>query len=83
MDRLLTEPLLLIGILLGLKLDDDTLYIVYGLFVVLTEATNNEDDPEIKSKIQLVQTVISWYTYSAIYVVPMVPRLPKPWRGLK
>merc|ERR1712071_446979 len=58
------------------------LYIVYELLVGLAEVTNSEADPEIKSKIQLVQvmTVISWCTYPVVYLVPiLVSRLPKPW----
>jgi bacteriorhodopsin len=49
------------------------LYIVYELLVGLAEVTNSEADPEIKSKIQLVQvmTVISWCTYPVVYLVPM------------
>jgi len=46
---------------------------VYELLVGTAEVTNSEADPEIKSKIQLVQvmTVISWCTYPVVYLVPM------------
>jgi len=50
------------------------LYIVYELLVGLSEATNSEADPEIKSKIQTAQvmTVISWCTYPVVYLFPML-----------
>jgi len=49
------------------------LYIVYTLTVGLGEATNREDDPEIKKLIKLSQivTVVSWCTYPIVYVIPM------------
>merc|ERR1739848_410398 len=48
------------------------LYIVYELLVGLSEATNSEADPVIKSKIQTAQvmTVISWCTYPVVYLFP-------------
>merc|ERR1712118_270613 len=50
------------------------LYIVYELLVGLSEATNSEADPVIKSKIQTAQvmTVISWCTYPIVYLFPML-----------
>merc|ERR1712225_35781 len=50
------------------------LYIVYELLIGLSEATNLEKDPEIKSKIQTAQvmTVISWCTYPIVYLFPMI-----------
>jgi len=49
------------------------LYIVYELLVGLSDATNSEPDPVIKSKIQTAQvmTVISWCTYPIVYLFPM------------
>merc|ERR1712006_68143 len=49
------------------------LYIVYELLVGLSDATNSETDPVIKSKIQTAQvmTVISWCTYPIVYLFPM------------
>merc|ERR1711957_912739 len=50
------------------------LYIVYELLVGLAEATNGENDPGVKSKIQSAQvmTVISWCTYPVVYLIPML-----------
>merc|ERR1739845_58811 len=50
------------------------LYIVYELLVGLSAATENEQNPEIKSKIKLAQvmTVISWCTYPIVYLFPMM-----------
>merc|ERR1711974_387059 len=50
------------------------LYIVYELLVGLSAATNAENDPAIKGKIQLAQvmTVISWCTYPIVYLFPML-----------
>jgi len=50
------------------------LYIVYELLVGLSEATNAEQDPVIKGKIQTAQvmTVISWCTYPVVYLFPML-----------
>merc|ERR1711964_856290 len=50
------------------------LYIVYELLVGLSDATNSEANPEIKSKIQTAQvmTVISWCTYPVVYLFPML-----------
>merc|ERR1712086_515080 len=50
------------------------LYIVYELLVGLSEATNSEADPVIKAKIGTAQvvTVISWCTYSVVYLFPMM-----------
>merc|ERR1719387_2725213 len=45
------------------------LYVVYELLVGLAEATNKEDDPAVKQRIQSAQliTVISWsHTQSSI-----------------
>jgi len=49
------------------------LYIVYELLVGLSAATNSENDPVVKSKIQLAQllTVVSWCTYPVVYLFPM------------
>jgi len=49
------------------------LYIVYELLVGLAAATNSENDPVIKGKIQTAQimTVISWCTYPVVYLFPM------------
>ena len=46
------------------------LYIVYELLVGLSQATNSESDPIVKSKIQLAQvpTVLSWCTYPVVHV---------------
>merc|ERR1712045_846086 len=50
------------------------LYIVQELLVGLSEATNRETDPLVKSNIQLAQmaTVISWCTYPVVYLFPMM-----------
>merc|ERR1711865_1312205 len=50
------------------------LHIVYELLVGLSAATNKEDDPIVKSKIQTAQvmTVISWCTYPIVYLFPML-----------
>merc|ERR1711897_96960 len=50
------------------------LYIVFGLLVGLSAATNSESDPVIKEKIVLAQvmTVISWCTYPVVYLFPML-----------
>jgi len=50
------------------------LYVVYELLVGLAEATNNEDDPAVKQRIQSAQiiTVISWCTYPVVYLFPML-----------
>merc|ERR1711939_607156 len=50
------------------------LYIVYELLVGLKAATNSENDPVIKGKIELAQkmTVISWCTYPVVYLFPML-----------
>merc|ERR1712004_28522 len=50
------------------------LYIVYELLVGLSDATNSESDPVVKSKIQVAQlmTVISWCTYPVVYLFPML-----------
>merc|ERR1719277_2543586 len=49
------------------------LYIVYELLVGLSDATNSESDPVVKSKIQVAQlmTVVSWCTYPVVYLFPM------------
>merc|ERR1712157_338418 len=49
------------------------LYIVYEFLVGLSDATNSESDPVVKSKIQVAQlmTVISWCTYPVVYLFPM------------
>merc|ERR1711871_1508254 len=50
------------------------LNIVYELLVGLAAATNSEEDPAIKGKIQNAQvlTVISWCTYPIVYLFPML-----------
>merc|ERR1719399_413436 len=50
------------------------LYVVYELLVGLAEATNKEDDPAVKQRIQSAQliTVISWCTYPVVYLFPML-----------
>merc|ERR1712054_158256 len=50
------------------------LYIVYELLVGLSAATNSEQDPVVKGKIQSAQlmTVISWCTYPIVYLFPML-----------
>merc|ERR1712178_513688 len=70
MDWLLTVPLLLIEILSM----SFFLYIVYELLVGLSEATNSEADPLVRGKISTAQvmTVISWCTYPAVYLFPMM-----------
>jgi len=49
-------------------------YIVYELLVGLAAATNSEQDPVVKDKIQKAQlmTVISWCTYPIVYLFPML-----------
>ena len=49
-------------------------YIVYELLVGLSAATNEETDPNVKSKINIAQlmTVISWCTYPIVYLFPML-----------
>merc|ERR1712066_201481 len=49
------------------------LYIVYELLVGLSDATNSESDPVVKSKIQVAQlmTVVSWCTYPVVYLFPI------------
>merc|ERR1719174_3225117 len=49
------------------------LYIVYELLVGLAAATNAEQDPVIRGKIQTAQvwTVVSWCTYPIVYLFPM------------
>jgi len=49
------------------------MFIVYELLVGLGEATRSESDPEVRSKLQVVQvmTVISWCTYPVVYLFPM------------
>merc|ERR1711896_72623 len=50
------------------------LYIVYELLLGLSAATNAEEDPVIKGKIRTAQvmTVLSWCTYPAVYLLPML-----------
>merc|ERR1711988_1400865 len=50
------------------------LYIVYELLVGLAEATASEADPVVAGKIKTAQimTVISWCTYPAVYLFPML-----------
>merc|ERR1712100_931248 len=50
------------------------LYIVYELLLGLSAATNSEEDPVIKGKIRTAQvmTVLSWCTYPAVYLLPML-----------
>lgn len=50
------------------------LYIVYELLVGLSAATNKESDKTIAGKIKTAQvmTVISWCTYPAVYLLPML-----------
>jgi len=50
------------------------LNIVYELLVGLSDATNNETDPVVQSKIRTAQvmTVISWCTYPVVYLFPML-----------
>jgi len=50
------------------------LNIVYELLVGLSDATNNETDPVVQSKIRTAQvmTVISWCTYPVVYLIPML-----------
>jgi bacteriorhodopsin len=49
-------------------------YVVYTLIVGLRGATNAEQDPVIRGKIQMAQwvTVISWLTYPIVFVLPMM-----------
>jgi len=49
-------------------------YVVYTLLVGLSEATSNEQDLTIRSKVQMAQyvTVISWLTYPFVYIIPML-----------
>ena len=48
------------------------LYVVYELVVGLKEATEQEEDNEIKGMLYAAQwaTVISWMTYPIVYVLP-------------
>jgi bacteriorhodopsin len=50
------------------------LFVVYTLLVGLADATNREDDPEVKGLIKRAQmwTVVSWLTYPFVYVTPMM-----------
>merc|ERR1712054_434700 len=50
------------------------LYVVYTLLIGLAEATNAEEDPEIRDLISnaKVVTVISWCTYPIVYLFPML-----------
>jgi len=50
------------------------LYIVQTLLVGLSDATNSESDPAIRSLVKGVQwwTVISWCTYPIVYIFPML-----------
>jgi len=49
-------------------------YIVFELLVGLADATNSEQDENIKGKIRNAQvvTVISWCTYPVVYLFPML-----------
>merc|ERR1712003_582584 len=49
-------------------------YIVYELLVGLKAATDSETDPVVKGKIRLAKlmTVVSWCTYSVVYLFPML-----------
>jgi len=49
------------------------MYVVYTLLVGLNDATNKEEDKDIKAKISMAQwvTVISWLTYPVVYIIPM------------
>merc|ERR1711990_142498 len=50
------------------------LYIVYEMLLGLSAATNAEEDGDIKGKIRTAQvmTVLSWCTYPAVYLLPML-----------
>jgi bacteriorhodopsin len=50
------------------------LYIVYELLVGLADATEKEQDADVKSNIKLAQiaTVVSWCTYPVVYLFPML-----------
>jgi len=50
------------------------LYTVYTLLIGLAQATNAEEDPEIRDLIANVKivTVISWCTYPIVYLFPML-----------
>jgi len=50
------------------------LYIVFQLLIGLCQATNREENPEVRSRIRIAQwaTVISWCTYPVVYVFPMM-----------
>jgi bacteriorhodopsin len=50
------------------------LFVVFTLLVGLADATNREDDPEVKALISRAQwvTVVSWLTYPVVYVFPML-----------
>ena len=49
-------------------------FIVYTLIIGLANATNSEQDPNIRRKIRTAQymTVISWLTYPIVYIIPML-----------
>jgi len=49
-------------------------FIVSTLLVGLADATNREDDAEIKGAISRAQwvTVVSWLTYPIVYIFPMI-----------
>jgi len=50
------------------------LFVVYTLLIGLAQATNAEEDPEIRDLIANVKivTVISWCTYPIVYLFPML-----------
>jgi len=50
------------------------LYIVKTLLVGLNDATNSEEDPEVRRLVKGVQwwTVVSWCTYPVVYIFPML-----------
>merc|ERR1719456_711233 len=50
------------------------LYIVYTLLVGLSDATNSENDPDVKRMIGNAQvwTCLSWCTYPIVYCFPMM-----------
>merc|ERR1712225_137826 len=50
------------------------LWVVYTLLIGLAQATNSEENPEIRDLISNVKivTVISWCTYPIVYLFPML-----------
>merc|ERR1712146_775228 len=50
------------------------LWVVYTLLIGLADATNSEEDPEVRDLIANVKivTCVSWCTYPIVYLFPML-----------